>query len=527
MATSPTVMASTNRSTPARPGSGGPGSGLYRSSDGGDTWTRINPDHRFRQRAWYYSHIFADPVALDTVYVLNTGAFRSTNGGKDFELLPAPHGDHHALWIDPRDPKRLINGNDGGASISVDGGRTWTQQDNQPTAQFYHVAVDNHWPYRVYGAQQDSFSVAIVSRTDTGVIGREDWYAVGGGESGYIAPDPRDPEIVYANAESGQISRYDHRTDNSRDVSMYPLDVSGNGAAQLEYRIQWTEPLFVSPHDSNVLYTAAQFVLKSADQGRSWRRISADLTRNDKSKQQPSGGPITLDITSVEYYDTVFALAESPLQKELLWAGTDDGLIHLTRNDGGNWENVTPKDMPPWSMVSIPQSVPLEVVLDPRLKDTVTEQDIAGHWDLAMKANDVEALHRAVNQMRTLRSDLETMKKWAGGKPDAKALLDSADAFDKKMRPIEEQLIQVNMKASEDNLRFPNQLNEQYDTFVATVDGDDVRPTEPQRQVFAELHRRLTEQLAKWKSMLDTDLPVLNTAMHGAGVPSLSAPAGD
>src|SRR5882724_2745800 len=332
--------------------------GIFRSDDGGDNWNRINPDHRFRQRAWYYSHIFADPVALDTVYVLNTGAFRSTNGGKDFELLPAPHGDHHALWIDPRDPARLINGNDGGATISVDGGKTWTQQDNQPTAQFYHVAVDNHWPYRVYGAQQDNSTVAIDSQDDEGVIGRQDWYPVGGGESGYIAPDPHDPEIVYANSDSGQMTRYDHRTENFRDVSMHPLDVSGNGAADLEYRIQWTEPVLVSQHDSNVLYTAAQFVLKSEDQGRSWKRISGDLTRNDKSKQQPSGGPITLDITSVEYYDTVFALAESPLQKGLLWAGSDDGLIQLTLNDGQTWQNVTPKDLPKWSMVSIIEPSP-------------------------------------------------------------------------------------------------------------------------------------------------------------------------
>jgi photosystem II stability/assembly factor-like uncharacterized protein len=332
--------------------------GIFRSDDGGDNWTRINSDHRFRQRAWYYSHIFADPVAPDTVYVLNTGAFRSTNGGKDFELLPAPHGDHHALWIDPRDPRRLINGNDGGATISVDAGKTWTQQENQPTAQFYHVAVDNHWPYRVYGAQQDNSTVAIASRDDEGVIGRQDWYPVGGGESGYIAPDPRDPEIVYANADSGQMTRYDHRTNNMRDVSMYPLDVSGNGASDLQYRIQWTEPVFVSPHDSNVLYTAAQFVLKSSDQGRSWKRVSGDLTRNDKSKQQPSGGSITLDITSVEYYDTVFTLAESSLQKGLLWAGTDDGLIHLTTDDGSSWKNVTPKDMPEWSMVSMIEPSP-------------------------------------------------------------------------------------------------------------------------------------------------------------------------
>src|ERR1700675_3670448 len=327
--------------------------GVFRSDDGGASWTRVNSDHRFRQRAWYYSHIFADPVALDTVYVLDTGAFRSTNGGKDFELLPAPHGDHHALWIDPRDPRRLINGNDGGATISVDGGKSWTQQYNQPTAQFYHVAVDNRWPYRVYGAQQDNSTIAISSRDDEGVIGRQDWFQVGGGESGFIAPDPKNPEIIYANSDSGQMTRYDHRTNNFRDVSVYPLDVSGNGAANLQFRLQWTEPLFVSLHDSNVLYTAAQFVLRSADQGRSWKAISPDLTRNDKSKQQPSGGPITLDITSVEYYDTVFALSESRLQPGLLWAGSDDGLIHLTRNDGQAWADVTPKDLPAWSMVSL------------------------------------------------------------------------------------------------------------------------------------------------------------------------------
>ncbi len=771
--------------------------GIFRSDDGGESWTYINSDHRFRQRAWYYSHIFADPLALDTVYVLNTGAFRSTNGGKDFDLLPAPHGDHHALWIDPVDPRRLINGNDGGATISVDGGKSWTTEENQPTAQFYHVAVDNHWPYRVYGAQQDNSTIAIASRDDEGVIGRQDWYAVGGGESGYIAPDPHDSEIVYANSESGQMTRYDHRTENLRDVSVQPLDVSGNGAAELEYRMQWTEPVLISTHDSSVLYTAAQFVLESSDQGRSWKRISGDLTRNDKSKQQPSGGPITLDITSVEYYDTVFALAESTLQKGVLWAGTDDGLIHVTRDDGRTWQNVTPRDMPEWSTVSIieasphdvasafaaidrhklddfkpliyrthdggkswkrivtgipdgayvrsvredpkrkgllyagtelgvyvsfddgghwqplqlnlpvtpihdlavkdddlvaathgrsfwildnvtplrqidpsaaltdarlyrpaaayrlhfptdvnrrrpvgdnppngaiidyflkakpaageeitleildaqgkvlrkfsnlkkdkfeqpaewpdrekppellpdepgmnrfawdlriedpieipeafysddgpkgpvvipgpytvrlttrlgQQSVPLEVLLDPRLKETTTPADMAAHWDLSVRTNqDIEALHRAVNQIRAIRNDLGTIRRWAGPDAAAKPLLEAAAQFERKMAPIEEQLIQVNMKASEDNLRYPNRLNEQYDTFSATIDGDDVSPTEPQRQVFADLHRRLTEQLAKWSSLVDTDLPALNTQMQRAGVPRLKTPSGD
>ena len=332
--------------------------GLFRSDDGGSNWTRVNSDHRFRQRAWYYSHVFADPTSPDVVYVLNTGAFRSNDGGKSFDLMPAPHGDHHALWIDPRNPRHLINGSDGGASVSVDGGKTWSAEYNQPTAQFYHVAVDNHWPYRVYGAQQDNSTVAIASRNDDGVVGRQDWYVVGGGESGYIAPDPRDPDIVYANSEGGIINRYDRRTNNIRDVSVYPLDVSGNGAEDLKYRLQWTEPLFVSQFDSNVLYTAAQFVMKSSDQGKSWHAISPDLTRNDKTKQKPSGGPITLDITAVEYYDTVFALAESPKQAGLLWAGTDDGLIQLTRDDGANWQNVTPKDMPAWSMVSIIEASP-------------------------------------------------------------------------------------------------------------------------------------------------------------------------
>jgi photosystem II stability/assembly factor-like uncharacterized protein len=771
--------------------------GIFRSDDGGENWTRINPDHRFRQRAWYYSHIYADPAVADTVYVMNTGAFRSTDGGKDFKLLPAPHGDHHALWIDPTDPRRLINGNDGGASISVDGGNTWTQQDNQPTAQFYHVVADNHWPYRVYGAQQDNTTIAIASRDDEGVIGRQDWYPVGGGESGYIAPDPQDPETVYANSDSGQMTRYDHRTENLRDVSMYPLDVSGNGAANLKYRIQWTEPVFVSAHDSNVLYTAAQFVLKSSDQGRSWKRISADLTRNDKSKQQPSGGPITLDITSVEYYDTVFTLAESPLTKGMLWAGTDDGLIQLTQDDGQRWQNVTPKDMPQWSMVSIiepsphdartafaaidrhklddlkpliykthdsgktwkriisgipegayvrsvredpkrrgllyagtelgvyvslddgehwqplqlnlpvapvhdlvvkdddlvaathgrsfwilddvtplrqidgsaaladaqlyrpqpayrlhfpidvnhrrpvgdnppagaiidyflktklpadeeitleildaggkvlrkysnhkkekfeqpvewpdrqtpaeqlpdnagmnrfvwdlrienpvqipgafyadegprgpivnpgsytvrmrtlnrTQSAPLEVVLDPRLKETVSTGDIGAHWDLASKTTeDIEVLHRTVNQMRALRADLGKVQQPSVTSHGSNAPVAAAAAFDRKMALIEEQLIQVNMKASEDNLRYPNQLNEQYDTFIATVDGDDVRPTEAQHQVYVELHSRLDEQLEKWKSLLDTELPTLNAQLQHAGVAHLTVPAGN
>ena len=771
--------------------------GLFRSDDGGGSWSRVNSDHRFRQRAWYYSHVFADPVSPDVVYIMNTGAFRSADGGKSFELMPAPHGDHHALWIDPKNPRRLINGNDGGASISMDGGKAWTAPYNQPTAQFYHVAVDNHFPYRVYGAQQDNSTIGIASRDDDGVIGRQAWFPVGGGESGYIAPDPKDPEIIYANSDSGQMTRYDHRTNNFRDASVYPLDVSGNGAENLEYRLQWTEPLFVSQHDSNVLYTAAQFVMRSSDQGRSWKRISADLTKNDKSKQKPSGGPITLDITAVEYYDTVFTLAESRLQKGLLWAGTDDGLIHLTHDDGGKWDNVTPKDMPPWSMVSLieasphdaasayaaidrhklddfkpliyrthdsgkswtrivagipdgayvrsvredplrkgllyagtelgvyvstddgahwqplqlnlptvpvhdlaikdndlvaathgrsfwilddltplrqaadgiatgsfhlfrpasairlhipqqverrlpvgdnpppgavidyflsakpaaaeditlevlgadgkvirhlsnhrpkdafeqpaewtdrekpaeqipdeaganrfawdfryddptkipgafysddgprgsivppghyqvrltvhgeSQSAPLEVGLDPRLKGQVTDAELGALSDLAQKTSaDIEALHRAVNQLREVRSRLETVEKWSGSSAAAKPILEAAAALAAKIAPIEGRLLQVKMAASEDNLRYPNMLNEQYDTFAAVLDFGDFGPTDPQRQVYDFLHGELGRELVRWRAIVDTDLPAFDVLLRAHAAPAISAGPG-
>jgi photosystem II stability/assembly factor-like uncharacterized protein len=331
--------------------------GLYRSEDGGDHWTRINEDGRFRQRAWYFSKIYADPKSVDTVYVLNTGLYRSADGGRTFALLPAPHGDHHGLWIDPDNPQRLINANDGGATVSTDAGKTWTTLNNQPTAQFYHVSTDNAFPYRIYGAQQDNSNVAIASAGDEGVIGRQHWYPAGGGECGFVAPDPRDSNIIYSNTE-GYITRFDKRTEQSQDVSVWPVDVSGHGASDLKHRFQWVSPLFISPHDPDTLYTSAECVFKSTDDGKTWKTISPDLTRNDRSKQQPSGGPLARDITSVEYYDTVFALAESPKQRGLLWAGTDDGLIQLTTDDGKTWSNVTPPELPEWSTVSLIEPSP-------------------------------------------------------------------------------------------------------------------------------------------------------------------------
>lgn len=332
--------------------------GLYRSEDGGEHWALINSDDRFRQRAWYFTHVFADPQNADTVYILNTGFYRSTDAGKTFTPVPAPHGDHHGLWIDPTNPLRMINGNDGGASISADGGKTWTTQDNQPTAQFYHVITDNRFPYYIYGSQQDNSSVAIASRSDEGVIGPADWYAVGGGEAGYVAPYPPDPNIVYAGDYEGLLTRFDKRTGQEQNINPWPEVSDGEGAAHLKYRFQWTAPMVISPHDPNVIYYGAQVLLKSSDGGMSWTAISPDLTRNDKSKQEVAGGPITHDDTGTEYYDTIFTIAESPLTKGMIWVGSDDGLIHLTRDGGKTWEDVTPKQMPEWSMVSLIEASP-------------------------------------------------------------------------------------------------------------------------------------------------------------------------
>jgi photosystem II stability/assembly factor-like uncharacterized protein len=760
--------------------------GLFRSDDGGDTWTNVNDDERFRQRAWYFTHIFADPKSMDTVYVLNTGLFRSTDGGKTFTLLPAPHGDHHGLWIDPTNPNRLINGNDGGVTITADGGRTWTRQDNQPTAQFYHVMDDHQWPYYLYGTQQDNSSVGIATFDDSGVIGRWSWFEFGG-ETGFIAPDPSDPNVVYGNNE-GLIMRFDKRTQQTQDVSVWPLDVSGHGAKELEYRFQWTSPLLISPHDPSTIYTATNRLFRSRNKGMSWEAISPDLTRNDKSKQEPSGGPITLDITSVEYYDTIFAVAESPKQKDLLWAGSDDGLIHLSRDGGKNWSNVTPKMLPEWSMVSlidaspfepstaiaavdrhklddfrpyifkttdygktwasiitgipdgafvhavredherkgllyagtergafvsfddgahwqplqlnlpttpvtdlvvhdndlaiatngrsfwvlddltplrqltpqlaqatlhlykpqaavrlhIPEQVnrrqpagqnpppgaiidyyfkakpagevtldildaqarlvrhysskekrgyeqppewadqekpleripaeagmnrftwdlrykppvkiprafypglgprgpiampgayqvkltadgqsqtqPLELRPDPRVRN-LSLADLQKNFDLSMKIRDAnQHLHLAINQIREVRDQLKTVRKWAGDSQNARPVLAAAEQLDQKMTPIEEQLIQVKMKSSEGSLRYPIMLNEQLDSLSHSVEAADAPPTEQMYKVFDLLNQRLTAQLSQWQEIIKTDLPALSQLMRSRGVPAI------
>jgi photosystem II stability/assembly factor-like uncharacterized protein len=759
--------------------------GIYRSDDAGQHWTRVNDDGRFRQRAWYFTKIYADPKVPDTVYVLNTGAFRSVDGGKTFELLPARHGDHHGLWIDPQDPNRIGNANDGGVAISTDGGKTWTTQNNQPTAQFYHVAVDNAFPYHIYGAQQDNSNVGIASRTDSGVIGREDWFQAGGGECGFVVPDPRDWHIIYSNNEGAAV-RYDKARENSQDISPVPLDNSGHGAVDLAHRFQWVSPLMLSPHDPDALYTAGEVVWKSTDHGNSWTQISGDLTRNDKSKQQPSGGPLTNDITSVEYYDTVFALTESPLKKGTLWVGTDDGLVHVTTDDGQHWTKVTPK-MPDWTTIdlieasphdantayvavdrhklddfkpyvfkttdlgktwssivngipdgayvhavredpkkrgllyagtelgvfvsfddgahwqplqlnlppspihdlvvkdddlvvathgrsfwvlddltplrqvtaqslgadmilyqpqtalrlhypeeidkrqpagdnppagaiidyyfkaapkdevtlhildasgklvrhlsnkekkegaqppewpdrvervkTIPahegmnrfawdlryddpiqipgafysgsgpkgplalpgyyqvkltsagksQTVSLHLVIDPRTKGA--EAAVQKQFELAVKVNDRNSqLHQAVNEIREIRSQIDSLHKKFGEEERTKPPLALADELNKKMSDVEQQLIQVNMKGSEANLAFPNMLNERFDTFSHVIEAGDTAPTKSQLDVFQMLSGQLDQQLNRWTQVKNDDLPKVTAAIKQLDLPAL------
>jgi photosystem II stability/assembly factor-like uncharacterized protein len=326
--------------------------GVFRSDDAGATWTRTNEERKLRQRAWYYTHVYADPKEPDTVYVLNVQFFRSKDGGRTFQTIRVPHGDNHDLWSAPEDPQRMVEGNDGGATVSFDGGESWSTLDNQPTAQFYHVIADDQFPYRLYGAQQDNSTVSIASRTDGFGIGERDWHPVGGCESGYIAPRPGDPDVSYAGCYGGFIGRYDERTGQQRDVNVWPDNPMGWGASGMKYRFQWTFPIVASRHDPSVLYAAGNVLFRTTDEGASWEKISPDLTRNDASKLGPSGGPITKDNTSVEYYGTIFAFAESPLDANVLWAGSDDGLVHVSRDGGKTWTNVTPKGLPEWSRIS-------------------------------------------------------------------------------------------------------------------------------------------------------------------------------
>ncbi len=334
--------------------------GVFRSRDGGETWTKTNDSRDLRQRAWYYTRIYADPKDAEVVYVLNVQFHRSKDGGATFKTLRTPHGDNHDLWIDPGDPRRMIESNDGGANVSSDGGDTWTPQDNQPTAQFYRVSTDNDFPYRLLGGQQDNSAVRIKSRGSFRGIGARDWEPTAGGESGWVVAHPKDPDVVYGGSYGGYLQRYNHRTGESRQINPWPDNPMGSGAADLAYRFQWNFPILVSPHDPDTLYAGANVLFRSTDAGASWQAISPDLTRNDKSKMGPSGGPITKDNTSVEYYGTIFTAVESPHEKGVLWTGSDDGLLHLSRDAGATWKNVTPKGVPEWIQINSIEASPFE-----------------------------------------------------------------------------------------------------------------------------------------------------------------------
>ena len=335
--------------------------GVYTSTDAGQTWSKTNEDRSLRQRAWYYSRIYADTQDEETVYVLNVSYHKSTDGGKTFKGANAPHGDHHDLWIDPNNNQRMIIADDGGAQVSEDGGANWTTYMNQPTSQFYRVTTDNSFPYRIYGAQQDNSTVRIRHRVDgRGGITEDDWEPTAGGESGWIAPDPKNNDIVYGGSYGGLLTREDHDKGISRTVNVWPDNPMGHGAEDMKYRFQWNFPIFFSPHDPNMLYTTSNRFHRSTNEGQSWEVFSPDLTRNDASKLGSSGGPITKDNTSVEYYATIFTAAESPVKKGVIWAGSDDGLVHVTTDNGVTWVNVTPSAMPEWLQINSIEASPYE-----------------------------------------------------------------------------------------------------------------------------------------------------------------------
>ncbi len=332
--------------------------GLYRSDDHGETWELVSDRIDLRYRPWYYMHVFADPVEADTVYVNNLSLWRSTDGGRTFTEIGTPHGDNHDLWIDPVDNRRMVQSNDGGANVSFDGGGAWTSIYNQLTAQLYTVTTDNREPYyHVYGTQQDNTSIAVPVSTNDDAIVWSDCYPAGTGESGFMAVDPTDDDIVYVGAVGsstggqGALQRYDHRSGQIRLVNVWPEEHGGIGPGELRYRFPWTFPILFSPHDPGVLYTAGNVVFRSTDEGHSWEPISDDLTRDDADKLGPSGGPITRDTSGAEHYCTIATLRESATEPGVLWAGSDDGLVHLTTDGGETWTDVTPPDLPAWSFV--------------------------------------------------------------------------------------------------------------------------------------------------------------------------------
>lgn len=330
--------------------------GLFMSNDGGETFTNVCTDNNIRQRAWYYTKVFVDPKNENTVYCPNVNFMKSVDGGKTFKSIPTPHGDHHDLWIDPENPQRMIVADDGGAQVSFDGGSSWSTYHNQPTVQVYRLSTDNAFPYRILGGQQDNSAFRIRSRSYGNSIGESDFEEAAGGESGYVVADPLNPDITYGGSYMGYMARVDHKTGENRLINVWPDDGIGAGADVQQYRFQWNYPIFFSPHNPKKLYAAGNHLFVTENEGKSWEKISPDLTTNDKTKQAPSGGMITKDNTGVEYYCTIFTATESEYEKDLLWTGSDDGLINVSRDGGKTWENVTPKNIPAqimWNCVEV------------------------------------------------------------------------------------------------------------------------------------------------------------------------------
>jgi len=318
--------------------------GLFRSDDGGNSWSKINSNRSLRQRAWYYTRIYADTENEDKIYVLNVSYGVSSDGGKTFKLKNAPHGDHHDLWIDPNNNMRMIIADDGGAQISNDGGNNWSTYYNQPTAQFYRVTTDNSFPYRIYGAQQDNSTIRIKSRTSSSSISDKDWESTAGGESAHLAPDPLNNNIVYGGTYKGYMMRMDHSTNQIRSVNIWPDNPAGSGAEVMKYRFNWNFPVMFSPNDLNKLYAGSNYLHVTTNEGQTWNTISGDLTRNLPKTIESSGGLITQDNTGAEFYANIFAIAESEIENNVIWVGSDDGLIHVSKDAGQTWENVTPPE---------------------------------------------------------------------------------------------------------------------------------------------------------------------------------------
>ena len=383
--------------------------GLFVSNDGGESFTLASNDNNIRQRAWYYSRVFVDPKNENTVYCPNVDLMRSKDGGKTFQSISTPHGDHHDLWIDPEDGNRMVVADDGGAQISFDAGVNWSTYNNQPTVQIYRVSTDNSFPYRLLGAQQDNSAFRIKSRTYGDAIREQDWQTTAGFESGYIVADPLNPDIVYGGNYGGYLSRLDHKTGENRAISVWPDNPVGAGADVQKYRFQWNYPIFFSPNNPKRMYAAGNHLFVTENEGQSWQQISPDLTTNDKTKQIASGGPITKDNTGVEYYCTIFAAAESPMEKDLLWTGSDDGLVYISKNGGTNWENVTPKDVAKWMMWNCIEVSPYKKgaawIVGTRYKSDDYKpyiyytEDYGKSWKL--EVNGIDALHFA----RCLRAD--------------------------------------------------------------------------------------------------------------------------